>query len=442
MRIAVFGLGYVGTVTAAGLASRRHSVCGVDVDEMKVGLIREGRSPVVEPGLDELVAAGVAKGFLTATTDAAEALERADVSLICVGTPSTPHGSTDLEYVRRAVADIREAMDRVRPPVSGFHAVVVRSTVPPGTGDEVVAPVFADLPEGTGWTVGTAMCPEFLREGSGVADFFDPPFVVVGTDRARVKQVLGRLFAFLDKELRYVDVRSAEALKYACNAFHATKVSFANEMGRIFRPYGVDSREVMEIFCEDRILNISPTYLRPGFAFGGSCLPKDLRSLLHMARVNDLDVPLLAGTLRTNELVVRDVLDRILASPAKVVAMLGLSFKMDTDDLRESPNVELVERLIGKGFEVRIFDPIINPGRLVGANLRYVEARLPHLGRLLASTPEEALQGSDVAVVATTDPGVLAALRGSPPERIMDLSGRLGAELERAPGYEGVGWSA
>jgi GDP-mannose 6-dehydrogenase len=442
MRIAVFGLGYVGTVTAAGLASRRHSVCGVDVDEMKVGLIREGRSPVVEPGLDELVAAGVAKGFLTATTDAAEALERADVSLICVGTPSTPHGSTDLEYVRRAVADIREAMDRVRPPVSGFHAVVVRSTVPPGTGDEVVAPVFADLPEGTGWTVGTAMCPEFLREGSGVADFFDPPFVVVGTDRARVKQVLGRLFAFLDRELRYVDVRSAEALKYACNAFHATKVSFANEMGRIFRPYGVDSREVMEIFCEDRILNISPTYLRPGFAFGGSCLPKDLRSLLHMARVNDLDVPLLAGTLRTNELVVRDVLDRILASPAKVVAMLGLSFKMDTDDLRESPNVELVERLIGKGFEVRIFDPIINPGRLVGANLRYVEARLPHLGRLLASTPEEALQGSDVAVVATTDPGVLAALRGSPPERIMDLSGRLGAELERAPGYEGVGWSA
>jgi len=320
--------------------------------------------------------------------------------------------------------------------------VVVRSTVPPGTGDEFVAPVFADLPAETGWTVGTAMCPEFLREGCGVADFFDPPFVVVGTDRARVKQVLGRLFAFLDRELRYVDVRSAEALKYACNAFHATKVSFANEMGRIFRPFGVDSREVMEIFCEDRILNISPTYLRPGFAFGGSCLPKDLRSLLHMARVNDLDVPLLAGTLRTNELVVRDVLDRILATPARVVAMLGLSFKMDTDDLRESPNVELVERLIGKGFEVRIFDPIINPKRLVGANLRYIEARLPHLGRLLASTPEEALQGSDVAVVATTDPAVLAALRGSPPERIMDLSGRLGPELERVPGYEGAGWSA
>jgi GDP-mannose 6-dehydrogenase len=333
-------------------------------------------------------------------------------------------------------------MEVARPPVSGFHAVVVRSTVPPGTGDEVVAPVFADLSAETGWTVGTAMCPEFLREGSGVADFFDPPFVVVGTERARVRQVLGRLFAFLDRELRYVDVRSAEALKYACNAFHATKVSFANEMGRVFRQYGVDSREVMEIFCEDRILNISPTYLRPGFAFGGSCLPKDLRSLLHMARVNDLDVPLLAGTLRTNELVVRDVLDRLIATSAKVVAMLGLSFKMDTDDLRESPNVELAEQLIGKGFDVRIYDPIINPARLVGANLRYVEARLPHLSRLLASSPEEALRGSDVAVVGTTDPGVLGALRASPPERIMDLSGRLGPELERVPGYEGVGWTA
>src|SRR3954470_17318147 len=442
MRIAVFGLGYVGTVTAAGLASRQHHVCGVDVDEMKVGLIREGRSPVVEPGLDKLVATGVAKGFLTATTDAAEALEGADVSLICVGTPSTPQGGTDLTYIRRAVEDIRRALDVIRPPASGHHAVVVRSTVPPGTGDDVVAPVFADLPEDTGWTVGTAMCPEFLRGGSGVAAFFAPPFVVVGTDHARVKQVLGRLFAFLDRELRYVDVRSAEALKYACNAFHATKVSFANEMGRICRSYGVDSREVMDIFCEDKILNISPTYLRPGFAFGGSCLPKDLRSLLHMARVNDLDVPLLSGTLRTNELVVRDVLDRIVASPARTVAMLGLSFKSDTDDLRESPNVELAERLLGKGFEVRIYDPIVNPQRLTGANLRYVEARLPHLGRLLAATAEEALDGSDTAIVATSEPAVAAALRAAPPPRIIDLTGRLGGEVERIAGYEGLGWTA
>jgi len=442
MRIAVFGLGYVGTVTAAGLASRGHDVYGVDVDEIKVGLIRQGRSPVVEPGLDDLVAGGVAAGGLHATTDAAEALESADVSLLCVGTPSTPQGSTDLSYLRRALADIRSALGTVRPPESGFHAVVVRSTVPPGTGDEIVAPTFADLPEESGWRIGTAMCPEFLREGSGVADFFDPPFVVAGAGDPQVHDVLADLFAFLGRDLHQVDVRSAEALKYACNAFHATKVSFANEMGRVFRAYGVDAREVMEIFCEDRTLNISPAYLRPGFAFGGSCLPKDLRALLHMARVNDLDVPLLTGTLRSNELVVRDVLDRIVASPARTVALLGLSFKSDTDDLRESPNVELAERLLGKGFEVRIYDPIVNPQRLTGANLRYVQARLPHLSRLLATTPQEALDGSDTAVVATSEAAVVRALREAPPERIVDLSGRLGEDVERIAGYEGLGWTA
>ncbi|MGZ4625785.1 MAG: UDP-glucose dehydrogenase family protein [Kineosporiaceae bacterium] len=442
MRIAVFGLGYVGTVTAAGLASRGHQVCGVDVDEMKVRLIRDGRSPVVEPGIDELVRTAVSTGSLRATTNAAEALEGADVSLLCVGTPSTPQGSTDLSHLRRALKDIRDAMAVARPPESGFHSVVIRSTVPPGTGDAVVVPTFADLPAEVDWRIGTAMCPEFLREGSGVSDFFDPPFVVVGTADEGVRRALAQMFAFLGRDPRYVDVRSAEALKYACNAFHATKVSFANEMGRIFRVYGVDSREVMEIFCDDRILNISPAYLQPGFAFGGSCLPKDLRALLHMARANDLDVPLLAGTLRSNEVVVRDVLDRLIATPARCVAMLGLSFKMDTDDLRESPNVELAEQLIGKGFEVRIYDPIVNPGRLIGANLRYVEARLPHLGRLLAATPQEALHGCDVAVVATSDAAVLDALRASPPERIVDISGRLGADVEKISGYEGLGWTA
>jgi len=445
MRIAVFGLGYVGTVTAAGLASQGHDVCGVDVDDVKVGLIRQGRSPVVEPGLDDLVAAGVAAGRLRATTEATQAMEQADVSLLCVGTPSTQHGSTDLGYLRRALEDIRAAVAVATPPASGFHAVVVRSTVPPGTGDGIVAPTFADLPAeqpGAGWEIGTAMCPEFLREGSGVADFFDPPFVVAGAEDPRVHEVLARMFTFLGREPHRVDVRSAEALKYACNAFHATKVTFANEMGRVFRAYGVDAREVMRIFCEDRILNISPAYLQPGFAFGGSCLPKDLRALLHMARVNDLDVPLLAGTLRSNELVVRDVLDRIVASPARTVAMLGLSFKSDTDDLRESPNVELAERLLGKGFEVRIYDPIINPKRLTGANLRYVEARLPHLGRLLAATPQDALDGSDAALVATSEPAVVQALCAMPPPKIIDLTGRLGGEVERIAGYEGLGWTA
>jgi GDP-mannose 6-dehydrogenase len=219
------------------------------------------------------------------------------------------------------------------------------------------------------------------------------------------------------------------------------KVSFANELARIFRAFGVDSREVMRVFSEDTILNISPAYLRPGFAFGGSCLPKDLRALLDMARVNVVDVPLLSGTLRTNELVITDVVDRLIASPFRTIAMLGLSFKMDTDDLRESPNVELAERLIGKGFEVRIYDPIVNPERLLGSNLRYVESRLPHLRRLLVATPSEALKDADAALVSTSDSAVMEEVRTSPPKMILDLHGRLGAEIERLPGYEGIGWA-
>ncbi len=303
------------------------------------------------------------------------------------------------------------------------------------------AQTFAGVRSAAGWAVGTAMCPEFLREGSGVADFFNPPFVVLGTADQRVTDLLTEMFSFLNREIRLVDVRSAEALKYACNAFHATKVSFANEMARIFRVFGVDSREVMRVFSEDTVLNISPAYLMPGFAFGGSCLPKDLRALLDMARVNALDVPLLAGTARTNELVIADVVDRLIASPFRTVAMLGLSFKMDTDDLRESPNVELAERLIGKGFDVRIYDPIVNPERLMGSNLRYVESRLPHLRRLLFAAPREALHGCDAAVVATSDGAVVDELRTSPPAWILDLHGRLGAEIERLPGYEGIGWA-
>jgi len=441
VKIAIFGLGYVGTVTAAGLASRGHEVHGVDVDPVKVDLLREGISPVVEPGIDELISSAVSSGLLTASTDAVAALDRADVSLLCVGTPSKPQGGTDLVYMRRALEDIHRAMEVATPPNSGFHAVVVRSTVPPGTGDELVTPTFTTGDPVAGWEVGTAMCPEFLREGSGVADFFAPPMVVVGTANRRVADLLTEMLSFLDQEIRLVDVRTAEALKYACNAFHAVKVSFANELARIFRTFDVDSREVMQVFTQDKVLNISPAYLMPGFAFGGSCLPKDLRALLDMARMNALDVPLLHGTLQTNELVIADVVDRLIASPYRTVAMLGLSFKMNTDDLRESPNVELAERLIGKGFEVRIYDPIINPERLMGSNLRYIESRLPHLRRLLVGTPAEALAGAEAALVATTDSAALDELRSAPPEWILDLHGRLGTDIERLPAYEGVGWA-
>jgi nucleotide sugar dehydrogenase len=440
MKVAVVGLGYVGTVTAACLASRGHDVWGVDVDTAKVEEIRSGQSPVAEPGLDALVSQTVTAGTLHATTSYTDALDRADVSLVCVGTPSGTGGGTDLFYLRRAVDDIVAAMRVVQPPASRRHSVVVRSTVPPGTVEDVVVPGLTGGLAGTGVTIGAAMCPEFLREGSGIADFYDSPFVVVGTHDPGVAKAVSELFSFAEQPVRIVGIRTAEALKYACNAFHATKVSFTNEVSRLFRLLGADSREVMSLFCEDQVLNISPAYLRPGFAFGGSCLPKDLRSLLHLARVNGADVPLLAGALATNELVISEVIDRIVAYDASVIALFGLSFKMNTDDLRESPNVTLAERLIGKGFDVRIYDQIVNPARLVGANRRYIDSTLPHLGRLLTCEPEEALRGAEVAIVSWSDPALLNALRRIPPRHLIDLSGRLGSEMESLPGYEGLSW--
>jgi len=440
MKVAVIGLGYVGTVTAACLAANGHDVWGVDVDPAKVAEVSSGHSPVTEPGLTELVAQVVAGGTLHATTSCADALDRADMSLVCVGTPSMARGATDLTYIRRAVDDIVAAMRVVSPPASGQHSVVIRSTVPPGTVENVVIPALSAGAPDAGIRLGAAMCPEFLREGSGVADFFSPPLIVVGTSDPKVAEAVTGVFAFLEQPVQVVDIRIAEALKYACNAFHATKVSFTNELSRIFRLLGVDSRAVMSLFCQDEVLNISPSYLRPGFAFGGSCLPKDLRSLLHLARANGADLPLLAGTLATNELVINEVVDRVVGSDARTVALLGLSFKMNTDDLRESPNVELAERLIGKGYDLHIYDQVVNPARLVGANRRYVESKLPHLGRLLTDEPADALCGTDVAIASTSDPRVLAALASARPRHLIDLSGRLGNEFESLPGYQGIGW--
>jgi GDP-mannose 6-dehydrogenase len=440
MKVAVFGLGYVGTVTAACLASHGHDVWGVDVDEAKVEDIRAGRSPVAEPGLDALIAQAVADGTLHATTSCADALDESEASLVCVGTPSGPGGATDLSYIRRSVDDIATALRLAVPPASGHHSVIIRSTVPPGTIDLAVLPALTTGLAGAPITPGAAMCPEFLREGSGVADFFSAPLMVVGTSDPRVAETVTALFGFLDQPATVVQPRTAESLKYACNAFHATKVSFANEMGRLLRQVGVDSREVMALFCQDQVLNISPAYLRPGFAFGGSCLPKDIRSLLHLGRVNGADLPMLAGTLATNEVVIRDVVDRVVGTDGRSVALLGLSFKHNTDDLRESPYVELAERLLGKGFNVRIYDPVVNPARLIGANRRHIEAKLPHLGRLLAHEPGQALHGADIAIVSSSDQAVRDALLRSAPRHLFDLNGRLGPEVEAQPGYEGIGW--
>ena len=423
MKVAVLGLGYAGTVSAACIA-REHDVWGVDVDADKVRTVAGGESPVVEPGLQELIASAVQAGSLHATTDMRVALDQADVVLVCVGTPATDHGRVDLSHVEHAVHEIGEAFASTRPPTGGRRHVVVRSTVPPGTVAGVVAPIIAATAP-PDCDFGVAMCPEFLREGSGVKDFFDPPFTVIGADDPDVGATVAQLFSGFDAKVRIVATRTAEALKYACNAFHATKVTFANEIARLFRTMDVDTNVMMELFCEDRRLNLSPSYLRPGFAFGGSCLPKDLRALLYLARMNNIDLPLLAGTLSSNAITISDVVDRVIATEGREVALLGLSFKSNTDDLRESPNVTLAETLIGKGYNVRIFDPIVNPARLVGANRRYVESKLPHLRRQLVDSVADALAGADIAIVSSTEPEVVAAVRATPPALVIDLDGRL-----------------
>ncbi len=438
MKVAVFGLGYVGTVSSACLAANGHDVWGVDPDGVKVAAISAGHSPVLEPGLQTLVAHGVASGALHATVRPEEALEDADVSLLCVGTPSSTSGESNLTYIYRVVEDIIQPLSE-SPSAPEFHTVVIRSTVPPGTVEDVSS-ILQDAFPDSGPGVAVAMCPEFLREGTGIADFYAPPFTVIGASDVRAINSISRLFSFLDAPLRVVHPRTAEALKYACNAFHATKISFANELGRIFSRLGVDSREVMGLFCEDTSLNISPRYLRPGFAFGGSCLPKDLRSLLYLARTESIDIPLLSGALASNRLSIDEAIYRVVAGDGRRIALLGLSFKPGSDDLRESPYVDLAETLLGKGYELRIHDSVLNPTSLVGANRQYVESKLPHLKRILTDSPKEAIAGADIAIVSHSSEDVIEALLDSPPSRIIDLDGRLGTKIEALQCYEGLAW--
>lgn len=438
MKIAVFGLGYVGTVSAACLSGDDRQVIGVDPDPTKVGIIDSGRSPVVEPDIDDVVRNARDKGWLTATTSSVEALQGADVALLCVGTPSRLNGSTDLKYIERAAAEIGEYLR-----TADHHlTVVVRSTVPPGTVEGLVATAVAkESGKQAGVDFAVAMCPEFLREGSSVKDFFEPPFTVIGAHDETAIKILSDLFSFIPAEINVVSINTAEALKYACNAFHAVKVSFANELGRLYASLGIDSREVMELFVKDTRLNISRAYLRPGFAFGGSCLPKDLRSLLYMARTNSIDVPLLAGTMSTNDVIIRNLVKELASLGTRKVALLGISFKPQTDDLRESPYVELAEALVGKGFDLTVYDPIVRPEKLFGANLAYVQHHLPHLQKLLVDEPATAMVGADVVLVASPHADVKAALAANPPSLLFDLVGSLGDDVESNPGYRGISWA-
>jgi GDP-mannose 6-dehydrogenase len=438
MKISVFGLGYVGCVSAACLAARGHEVVGVDVNPAKVEMIGRGQAPVVEERIGELTAEVVASGALRATTDVAEAISATEVSLVCVGTPSAPNGSLSTAFLERVAEQIGGALA-----VQGRrHTVVFRSTMLPGTCADVLVPIMekaSGLSAGTGF--GVAVNPEFLREGSSVRDFFEPPKTVIGELDPASGDVVAALYAGLPGEIFRVPVAVAEMTKYADNAFHGVKIGFANEMGAICRALGLDSHQVMDVFVADRKLNISPAYLRPGFAFGGSCLPKDLRGLVYAARRADVSVPLLSHVLPANEEHLRRAVELVTSSGRRKIGLFGLSFKPGTDDLRESPLVELAERLLGKGYDLRIYDANVSLSRLMGANRDYIESRLPHLGELLSTSAEDVLAHAEVCVVGCQDPAVISALDRAGDRPIIDLVRLPDAEMRRArPGYVGLGW--
>ena len=420
MRVSVFGLGYVGCVSGACLARSGHHVVGVDSNPDKVAMIDEGRSPAVEPGLGELIARTVRLGLLRATQDAFEAVESSDVALVCVGTPGLANGRLDVTALERVAQQIGQSLRHRTEPFT----VVVRSTVLPGTTETVVVPALsAGAGERFGAPLRVAVNPEFMREGSSLADFARPPLTLVGSEDEETAAVVRSLYHDVEAPLVHTSVKTAEMVKYVANAFHALKVSFANEVGDISAALGADAQEVMRIFCMDRKLNVSEAYLRPGFAFGGSCLPKDLRALLYAARSADLFPPLLSEILHSNEMQLRRGIEAVLATGRKRVGVAGLAFKDGTDDLRESPMVVLVESLIGKGLDVRILDRSVAVTPLMGANRRYIDEQIPHVGFLMCDGVKALLAHAEVLVVGNAGPEAAEAMAAAGPQHtVVDLT--------------------
>ncbi|QXV63205.1 nucleotide sugar dehydrogenase [Amycolatopsis sp. TNS106] len=438
MKISVFGLGYVGCVSAACLAGRGHEVVGVDVNPVKIELVASGKAPVVEERIGELTAEVVAAGKLRATTDVRQAIADSEVSLICVGTPSAPNGSLSTAFLERVAEEIGEALKTK----TQRHTVVFRSTMLPGTCLDLLVPILEKSSGRTaGVDFGVAVNPEFLREGSSVKDFFDPPKTVIGELDAASGDVVAALYEGLPGEVFRVPIPVAEMTKYADNSFHGLKIGFANELGAICRALGLDSHQVIDVFLADRKLNISPAYLRPGFAFGGSCLPKDLRGLVYAAHRADVAVPILSHVLPSNDEHLQRAFDLVARTGKRKIGLFGLSFKPGTDDLRESPLVELAERLLGKGYDLRIYDANVSLSRLIGANREYIEGRLPHLGQLLAGSVGEVVDHAEVCLIGSTDPEVLAALPAGGGHTIIDLVRVPDADRRRAEeGYVGLAW--
>ena len=429
MKISILGLGYVGAVSLACLARDGHEVVGVDIDQAKLDLIAAGRTPVVEEGMVELMANVVASGRVAVTRDARAAVMESELSLICVGTPSAANGSQDQSAILGLAHDLGAAMKDK----GTSHAFVFRSTLVPGTVEGELAPVIeAKSHKKDGVDFHVCYQPEFLREGSSIRDYDNPPFTIVGANDEAAVRAVRDLFGHLPCEFYATSIRSAETVKYCCNNFHALKITFANEMARLCEALGVDPFEVMDLMCRDRQLNISPAYLKPGFAFGGSCLPKDLRATLHHARTRDVDLPMLAHILPSNRAHIDHAIAKVMATGKRRIGMLGLSFKTGTDDLRERPLVALAEHFIGKGLSLLVYDPEVQLSNLLGANRRFIEQHLPHIGSLIHGSIENVIAESDVLVVGLNHPSVAAALaRYVRPDQVV-------FDLVRMPSREGL----
>jgi GDP-mannose 6-dehydrogenase len=438
MKISVFGLGYVGCVTAACLARDNHTVIGVDINPMKVELLGSGQSPVIEPGLDELICEVVKNGRLQVSLDSQAAVHQSDVSLVCVGTPSNDNGSLKFEYVENVCREIGAALSTKQK----YHLVVIRSTVLPGTVEQKLIPLLEEYSGlKASMDFGVCMNPEFLREGSAIEDYYHPSLIVVGELDQRSGDIMEELYSPLNVPLTRTKIRVAEMVKYTSNAYHALKVVFANEIGNLAKANGIDGQEVMDIFIQDRQLNISPTYLMPGFAFGGSCLPKDLRAILYRAKELDVDCPLLSAILPSNQNQIEYGIKLIEKTGSKKVGILGLSFKAGTDDLRESPTITLAETLLGRGYHIQIFDEKLNLSKLVGANKLFLEKQLPHIASLLCPSIEEVISQSQVVVITNGS----HAFRSVPElmhngQTLIDLVGIAKSVDGTQAAYEGICW--
>jgi GDP-mannose 6-dehydrogenase len=437
-RISVFGLGYVGCVSAACFAKEGHVILGVDVNRSKVDMIEGGQATIVEHGIAELVADMRAAERLRATTDVGAAVAATDISLVCVGTPSRANGSLDLTYVERVCQEIGEAMREK----STRHTVVIRSTVLPGTVHECVIPALEHTSGmKAGRDFGYAMNPEFLREGTSIRDFYDPPFTIIGSDDETSIETVRAIYDSLSAPVHAVPTRVAEMLKYACNSYHGLKVAFANEIGSVCKALEIDSHEVMRLFCLDTKLNVSAAYLKPGFAFGGSCLPKDLRGVTYRARQLDVPTPVLAATLDSNRHHIERAFDLVARGGRKRVGILGLAFKAGTDDLRESPMVALIEKLIGKGFDITIYDRDVRQARLIGANREYIESEIPHFWELMRASVDEVLAHAETVVVGNASSefrDIEPRLRAD--HRVVDLVRIFGERRSNGGSYEGICW--